>query len=168
MQETRVQFLGREDPLEKEMATHASILAWRILWREEPGRLQSMGLQESDTTERLNRQHRRPPFLHIHLPGALCWLRKKGGWVGMDGIFHRGQRRSRRSCVWERMGCGCVARAEAQGLPSPRPYPGVWLTGRLLLVTQNQMFWWCQAWPGCIYTTGMGKQHGSGYPSPSC
>ena len=38
-------------PLEKEMATHSSILAWRILWTEEPGRLQSMGSQESDTTE---------------------------------------------------------------------------------------------------------------------
>ena len=45
MQETGVQFLGREDPLEKEMATHSSILAWRIPWTEEPGRLQSMGLQ---------------------------------------------------------------------------------------------------------------------------
>ena len=50
MQETEVQFLGREDPLEKEMATHSSILAWRIPWTEEPGRLQSMGLQKSDTT----------------------------------------------------------------------------------------------------------------------
>ena len=45
MQETRVQSLGREDPLEKEMATHSSILAWRIPWMEEPGGLQSMGLQ---------------------------------------------------------------------------------------------------------------------------
>ena len=45
MRETRVQSLGREDPLEKEMATHSSILAWRIPWREEPGRLQSMGSQ---------------------------------------------------------------------------------------------------------------------------
>ena len=51
MQETRVQFLGREDPLEKEMATHSGILAWRIPWTEEPSRLQSMGLQESDMTE---------------------------------------------------------------------------------------------------------------------
>ena len=50
MQETQVQFLGQEDPLEKEMATHSSILAWRIPCTEEPGRLQSMGLQESDTT----------------------------------------------------------------------------------------------------------------------
>ena len=45
MQEARVQFLGREDPLEKGMATHSSILAWRSLWTEEPGRLQSLGLQ---------------------------------------------------------------------------------------------------------------------------
>ena len=45
MQETRVQSLGWEDPLEKEMATHSSTLARRIPWREEPGRLQSMGSQ---------------------------------------------------------------------------------------------------------------------------
>ena len=43
--ETRVQSLGQQDPLEKEMATHSSILAWKIPWTEEPGRLQSMGLQ---------------------------------------------------------------------------------------------------------------------------
>ena len=43
--ETWVQSLGGEDPLEKEMATHSSILAWRTLWIEEPGGLQSMGLQ---------------------------------------------------------------------------------------------------------------------------
>ena len=42
-QETWVQSLGREDPLEKEMATHSSILAWKIPWAEEAGRLQSMG-----------------------------------------------------------------------------------------------------------------------------
>ena len=41
----RVLALGREDPLEKEMAAHSSILAWKIPWMEEPGRLQSMGLQ---------------------------------------------------------------------------------------------------------------------------
>ena len=43
--ETLVQSLGREDPLEKEMATHSSILAWKIPWTEEPGGLQSMGSQ---------------------------------------------------------------------------------------------------------------------------
>ena len=52
MWETWVRFLNREDPLEKEMATHSSILAWRIPWIDElqSGRLQSMGLQESDMT----------------------------------------------------------------------------------------------------------------------
>ena len=49
MQEMKVQSLGREDPLEKEMATHSSILAWRISWTEEPGGLQSMGSQKSWT-----------------------------------------------------------------------------------------------------------------------
>ena len=49
MRETRVQSLGGEDPLEKEMATHSSILAWEISWTEEPGSLQSMGLQNSQT-----------------------------------------------------------------------------------------------------------------------
>ena len=48
MQETMVQSLGREDPLENGMATHSSILAWEIPWREEPGGLQSMGSKESD------------------------------------------------------------------------------------------------------------------------
>ena len=52
MQETQVQSLGQEDLLEKEMATHSSTLAWKIPWMVEPGRLQSMGRKESDTTER--------------------------------------------------------------------------------------------------------------------
>ena len=47
MQETRVQSLGQEEPLGKEMATHSSILAWKIPWTEEPGRLQSMGSQRA-------------------------------------------------------------------------------------------------------------------------
>ena len=50
MQQTQVWSLGREDPLEKEMATHLSILAWEISWTEEPGWLQFMELQESETT----------------------------------------------------------------------------------------------------------------------
>ena len=45
MKETQVRSLGWEDPLEKEMATHSSILAWRILWTEKPGGLQSIGSQ---------------------------------------------------------------------------------------------------------------------------
>ena len=50
MQETQVRSLGQEDPLEKEMATHSSIFAWKIPWTEESGRLQSMGHKESDMT----------------------------------------------------------------------------------------------------------------------
>ena len=51
MQETQVQSLGQEDPLEEGMATHSSIFAWRIPWTEEPGGLQSWGRKEPDTTE---------------------------------------------------------------------------------------------------------------------
>ena len=56
MQETRVQSLGQEDPLEKEMATHSNILAWEIPWTEETGGLQSVHgvIEESDATLRLN------------------------------------------------------------------------------------------------------------------
>ena len=50
MQETWVRSLGWEDPLGKGKVTHSSIFAWRIPWTEEPGKLQSMGLQESDMT----------------------------------------------------------------------------------------------------------------------
>ena len=56
MWETQVQSLGWEDPLEKEMATHSSTLAWKIPRTEEPGRLQSMGHKELDTTEKLHFQ----------------------------------------------------------------------------------------------------------------
>ena len=48
MQETWVRFLGQEDPLEKAMVTHSCVLAWKIPWMEEPGRLQSMQSQESE------------------------------------------------------------------------------------------------------------------------
>ena len=50
-EEAQVRSLGQEDPLEEGMATHSSILAWRFPWIEEPGGLQFMGTQESDTTE---------------------------------------------------------------------------------------------------------------------
>ena len=54
MWETPVQSLGWEDPLEEEMATHSSILAWRIPWMEEPGALTIHGVAESERTERLH------------------------------------------------------------------------------------------------------------------
>ena len=56
MQETQVQFLGQEDPLEKEMTIHSSILTWRILWTEEPGGLEPMVSKESDMTEELTQK----------------------------------------------------------------------------------------------------------------
>ena len=74
MQETWVWFLGWEDPLEKEMAIHSTILAWRIPWTEEPSRLQSVGSQELDTTERLGtlvstvQQSGSAICIHISLP----------------------------------------------------------------------------------------------------
>ena len=61
MQETRVRSLGWEDPLEKGMATHSSLLAWRIPWTEEPGGLQSRGLQRV----RHDRVTKPPPFTKI-------------------------------------------------------------------------------------------------------
>ena len=64
MQETWVRPLGWEDPLEEEMATYSSVLAWRIPRTQEPGRLQSMGCKESDTTWRLN------SFSFIHSVGG--------------------------------------------------------------------------------------------------
>ena len=54
MQETWVQSLGQEDPLEKAMAPHSSTIAWIIPWMEEPGKLQSMGWQRADKAERLH------------------------------------------------------------------------------------------------------------------
>ena len=53
-QQMWIQSLDQEDPLEEEMGTHSSILAWKIPWTEEPGGLQSTELQESDTTERIS------------------------------------------------------------------------------------------------------------------
>ena len=59
-QEIQVRFQGWEDPLEEKMATHSSILAWRIPWTEEPSGLQSVGSQESGTTWRLTYTHSVP------------------------------------------------------------------------------------------------------------
>ena len=64
-QETQVQSLGQEGPLEKEMAAHSSILIWEIPWTEEPGGLQSMEPQELHTTEQLN-HHDHMFYIHIY------------------------------------------------------------------------------------------------------
>ena len=57
MQETQIQSLDWEDPLEKEMETHFSILAWEIPWTEKPDRIQSMESQESNMIQQLNHHH---------------------------------------------------------------------------------------------------------------
>ena len=68
--ETQVRSLGQEDPLEEGVETHSSILAWRIPRTEEPGRLQSIGLQELDTTEMTEHAHTKSRLIlilsHIH------------------------------------------------------------------------------------------------------
>ena len=74
MQKTRVWSLGSEDPLEKEMATHSGILAWRIPWTEEPGWLKSMIYKELDVTEWLS--------THVSVSN---WV-KKISWLGI-GFF---------------------------------------------------------------------------------
>ena len=67
-QETRVGSLGQEDPREKGMATHSSILAWRISWTEEPGRLQSMNHKESEVTST-----HMYPTVHIKYVQLIIW-----------------------------------------------------------------------------------------------
>ena len=64
VRETRVRTLGQEDPLEKEMATHSSILAWKIPWTRSPVGYSPWGRKKSDTTERL---HFRLKPTHIHI-----------------------------------------------------------------------------------------------------
>ena len=93
MPETWVQSLGREDPLKKGMATHSSILAWRIPWTEKPGGLQSTGYKESDTTERLTLSLRYTlPYLKwiinkylLITQGTLLSIMWQPGWEGSLG-----------------------------------------------------------------------------------
>ena len=67
MQETKIQPLGPEDPLDEGMATHSSIIAWRIPWIEEPDRLQSMGSQSQIRLQRLSTQHAHVYiYCHVH------------------------------------------------------------------------------------------------------
>ena len=83
MQETWVWSLGREDPLEEETATYSRILAWEVLWTEEPGRLQSMGSQKSDTTEQLKNNTGQMRLLRLQKRHALPWVtRLINGSVG--------------------------------------------------------------------------------------
>ena len=70
--ETRVRSLGWEDPLEKDMATHSSNLAWKIPWTEEPGGYSPWDRKESDTTERLHFHQHSPTFLRFYI--TVLWV----------------------------------------------------------------------------------------------
>ena len=93
MWETRVQALGQDDPLEKEMAPHSSTFAWEMPWTEEPGGLQSMGLQELDMTQWLNHHHvflntenkEHDRYLHSHHRG----LSNFNLWVCTTSVCHQ-------------------------------------------------------------------------------
>ena len=86
MQETQVQSLGPEDPLEKELAIHSGILAWRISWAEKPGRLQSMGSQ-SQTQLCLNKKYNVMEITRTYciVQGALSNVIWQPGWEGSLG-----------------------------------------------------------------------------------
>ena len=84
--ETRNWSLGGEDPLEKEITTHASILAWRILWKEEPGGLQCMGHKERDMTERLSTH---TIFWHLRIPSNYN-LKNEDVWIFESFFFPPG------------------------------------------------------------------------------
>ena len=73
VQETWVGSLGQEDPLEKGMATHSSIIAWKVLLTEEPGGPQSMGSQELDTTQLLNHQGVRNTLAGKFFTSSVTW-----------------------------------------------------------------------------------------------
>ena len=81
MWEIRVRFLGWEDPLEKGMTVHSSILAWRIPWTEEPGRLQSRFRKESDMTERLT--------LSLFIADTLCCIAETNTILYKTIIFQK-------------------------------------------------------------------------------
>ena len=74
MKETWVHSLGREDPLEEGMATHFSIFAWRILWTEEPGKLQSMGSQRVGHNIKYSKFQNEPFVFLVFLPASLLVL----------------------------------------------------------------------------------------------
>ena len=79
MQELQIQSMGWEDPLEKELETHSGILAWEIPWTEEPGRLQSTGLQKSQTrlSNKTTTANPTEGFTAVALSeafGGSCWV----------------------------------------------------------------------------------------------
>ena len=104
MQETWVQSLGREDPLEEETATHSRILAWRLPWTEEPGGLQFIGLQKSDTTEWLTHTGLCCPVSkHVtcQIQQGLCQLAKASVWPRFVGAISWSAELTRGHLEWK-------------------------------------------------------------------
>ena len=142
MWETRVWSLGREDPLEKEMATHSSTLAWKIPWTEEPGMLQSMGSQSqtqlSDFTHSLTAEL----LLLTYHRGCCEWPRLQTSRGTVDET-HLQRTRGEWGC--EVLRSLSLAAGEAGGVPSKTPRQSLkqWLQG-------TQSAGWCKAGkPGC-------------------
>ena len=87
VQETRIQFLGWEDPLEKGITTHSSILAWRILWTEEPGRREECS-KESDMTDRLTHFK---IMMYVKLWNKLIDFKRKGNGLTALKLGNKGK-----------------------------------------------------------------------------
>ena len=106
MQEARVQSLGWEHPLEKEMATHSSILAWRIPWTEQPSRL-FHGVSESDTTEWLT---------HTHFSNSVIGTKKiSENWDYVCYPKDRDSERPKHSLIFTKAPLQCFSKCEKQG-----------------------------------------------------
>ena len=118
LQETQVRSLGQKDPLEKGMATHSSTLAWRIPWMEEPGGVQSMGLQRVGHNWATNTFTFREPqtdfkFWFLSVENVLCWnyfltpfliLSKKENVINNDQVYNRKEKVKlwKNLCLWNK------------------------------------------------------------------
>ena len=123
MQETWVRSLGREDPLEKEMATHSSTLAWRIPWMEEPGRLQSTGSQRVGHNPVCKTAKETQMYRTVFWT---LWERARVGWFGKIALKHViiicETNHQSRFDAWYR-----VLRAGALGWPRGMGWGGRWV-----------------------------------------
>ena len=127
MQETWVQSLDQEDPLEKEIATHSSILAWEISWTKEPGRLQSMGLQrvrvaksQTQLNNKITHSPRDPIIVLLNI--CVCYVLSHP--VVSDSLQPHGLKPSRLLCSW---GFSMQKHWSVLSCPPPRdlPNPGI-------------------------------------------
>ena len=147
MWETWVQSLGREHPLEEGTATHSSILAWRIPWTEEPGRLQSVGLQRvgHDWVTKHRTARNRNRLTEI---GTDLWSpRGRGGWGGKDWKF--GISRCKSLYIWVSQGALVV-----KNLPANTGH-AEWIKNKVVLHRAGNELWELvvdrEAWRAAIH-----------------